>query len=127
VPAEAHRLRPATAEDLPRIAEVHLRARDAAYPAMPHGVHPPHETRTWVTGWDLDLYEVWVAEAPGEAEGPLGYVRFDRTWLWSSWLSVIAAPASMSRFAVELWTKVRWLMLYEALGSQLCATLPSSG
>lgn len=102
MPAEAHRLRPATAEDLPRIAEVHLRARDAAYPAMPHGVHPPHETRTWVTGWDLDLYEVWVAEAPGEAEGPLGYVRFDRTWLDDLYVEPSAQGAGLGTALLEV-------------------------
>jgi ribosomal protein S18 acetylase RimI-like enzyme len=71
-------LRPAMAEDLPAIAEVHIRAREAAYPAMPHSLHPPHEARAWVAGWDLAAYDVWVGEAPGLVAG---YARFDREWL----------------------------------------------
>jgi GNAT superfamily N-acetyltransferase len=76
-------LRPATTVDLPAIAELHLRARAAAHPAMPHGVHPPDEARAWVADWDLTTYDVWVAH-PAGAEAPertLGYARFDQTWL----------------------------------------------
>ena len=57
-------LRPATREDLPAIADVHIRARDAAYPAMPRSLHPPDEAHAWVAGWDLAKYDVWVAESP---------------------------------------------------------------
>jgi ribosomal protein S18 acetylase RimI-like enzyme/chorismate mutase len=71
-------LRPATREDLPAIAEVHIRARDAAYPAMPRTLHPPHEAHAWVAGWDLATYDVWVAESPGLV---VGYARSDREWL----------------------------------------------
>ncbi len=71
-------LRPATREDLPAIAEVHIRARDAAYPAMPRTLHPPHEAHAWVAGWDLTKYDVWVAESPGLVTG---YARSDREWL----------------------------------------------
>jgi GNAT superfamily N-acetyltransferase/chorismate mutase len=71
-------LRPATAADLPGIAEVHIRARDAAYPAMPRTLHPPHEARAWVAGWDLATYDVWLGETE---EQVAGYARFDREWL----------------------------------------------
>ena len=71
-------LRPATAADLPAVAEVHIRARDAAYPSMPHSLHPPHEAHAWVAGWDLSAYDVWLAETPGRI---VGYARFDREWL----------------------------------------------
>jgi ribosomal protein S18 acetylase RimI-like enzyme len=71
-------LRPATREDLPAIAEVHIRARDAAYPAMPRTLHPPHEAHAWVAGWDLATYDVWVAESPGLVAG---YARSDGEWL----------------------------------------------
>ena len=70
-------LRPATPVDLPAIAELHIRAREAAYPAMPHGIHPPHEARAWVAGWDLSTFAVWVAHG----ESLLGYARFDDIWL----------------------------------------------
>lgn len=71
-------LRPATADDLPSVAEVHIRARDASYPAMPRSLHPPHEARAWVGGWDLGTYDVWLGEAGGQVTG---YARFDREWL----------------------------------------------
>lgn len=71
-------LRPATPADLPGVAELHLRARAAARPAMPPGVHPPHEVRAWVGAWDLALHDVWVAE---DEAGLLGYARADAAWL----------------------------------------------
>ena len=70
-------LRPAGVDDLPEIAEVHIEARDAAYPSMPRTVHPPHEARAWVSGWDLSKHALWVAEA----DSILGYARFDDVWL----------------------------------------------
>lgn len=70
-------LRPAGRADLAAVAEVHLAARAAAYPAMPRDVHPPDEARAWVAGWDLGRYAVWVAEQ----DGLLGYARFDDVWL----------------------------------------------
>jgi GNAT superfamily N-acetyltransferase len=77
VPPTELTLRPAGAEDLAEIAEVHIEARDAAYPSMPRTLHPPHEARAWVSGWDLSTYSLWVAEAGSI----LGYARFDDVWL----------------------------------------------
>ena len=70
-------LRPATAGDLPAIADLLIRTREAAYPAMPHGIHPPDEVRRWVSGWDLESHDVWVASA----HELHGYARFDDVWL----------------------------------------------
>jgi chorismate mutase/ribosomal protein S18 acetylase RimI-like enzyme len=70
-------LRPAAPTDLPAIADLHIAAREASYPAMPHGIHPPDEARAWVSGWDLSTYVVWVAES----DALLGYARFDDVWL----------------------------------------------
>ena len=77
MPTDDLTLRPATADDLPAIAELHVTVREAAFPAMPRGIHPPHEARAWVAGWDLATYAVWVAEAGSI----LGYARFDDVWL----------------------------------------------
>ena len=55
-------LRPATADDLPAIAELYLRVREAAVPAMPPQIHTVDEVRAYVGGWDLARREVWVAE-----------------------------------------------------------------
>jgi GNAT superfamily N-acetyltransferase/chorismate mutase len=71
-------LRPVAAAELPRIADLHTAAREAAYPSMPHAIHSPEETRGWVAGWDLSTYSVWVAASEEEL---LGYARFDDVWL----------------------------------------------
>ena len=71
-------LRPATAADLPVLAEIHLAAREAAGAAFPPAVHSADDTRSWVADWDLTTYDVWVA-----ADGPevVGYARWTPTWL----------------------------------------------
>lgn len=71
-------LRPATPDDGPGLAGVHLAARAAA--PMPPPAHSDDEVRRWLAarigGPDGD--EVWVAETGGAV---IGYVRFTRTWL----------------------------------------------
>ena len=71
-------LRPAASADLPAIADLHLAARRGAGDAFPPPVHPDHEARQWVAGWDLSAHEVWVAERDGV---PAGYARWTATWL----------------------------------------------
>ncbi len=71
-------LRPATDDDRPVVAELLVKVRDAAYPAMPRGIHPPDEVRAYVDSWDLATYEVWLAEAGGV---PVGYARVGPDWL----------------------------------------------
>ena len=78
MPSDDLLLRPVTPEDLPAVADVHHRAREAAYPSMPRSLHPQHEVRAWVAGWNLSTYDVWVAELGGELAG---YARSDREWL----------------------------------------------
>jgi GNAT superfamily N-acetyltransferase/chorismate mutase len=70
-------LRPATVDDLPAVADLLIRAREAAYPAMPQGIHLPDDVRAWVPGWDLTTHSVWLASA----DSLLGYARFDDIWL----------------------------------------------
>ncbi|RYC05470.1 GNAT family N-acetyltransferase [Nocardioides zhouii] len=71
-------LRPATAADLPALAEIHLAARRAAGAAFPPGVHADDEVRAWVGGWDLTTYDVWLAASGDEVTG---YARCTPTWL----------------------------------------------
>ena len=71
-------LRPAVPEDLPGVADLHSRVRDAAYPAMPRGLHDPEDVRGWVTGWDLGTQQVWVALA---GDRLAGYARVSGDWL----------------------------------------------
>lgn len=61
-PTDAWVLRPAEAADLPAIADLSIATRAAAVPHMPPGIHPPHEVRDHVAGWDLGARDVWVAE-----------------------------------------------------------------
>ncbi|PUA80545.1 GNAT family N-acetyltransferase [Nocardioides currus] len=69
-------LRLASRADLPAIAEVYLAAREVA--AMPPGVHPPADVRTWVGGWDLATRDVWVAESDDRV---VGFANLTPTWL----------------------------------------------
>lgn len=71
-------LRPATAADLPALAEIHLAARRCAGEAFPPDVHGDDDVRAWVAGWDLTSYDVWLA-ARGDAVA--GYARWTRSWL----------------------------------------------
>ena len=73
-------LRPATYDDLPAVARVHLAARLAAEPAMPAPVHPPEEVHRHFVGTDLSAprREVWVAEVGGEVAG---YAKLTGDWL----------------------------------------------
>lgn len=70
-------LRPATADDLPEIAELYLAVRAAAVPAMPPIVHPPDEVRAWVGGWNLIERETWLAET----DRILGFCVLEESWL----------------------------------------------
>ena len=80
-------IRPAHDEDAEPLADLFVAAREAAYPAMPRTVHPPHEVRHWfreVLGLEErttampDEREVWVAEADGVL---VGYAVLDPAWL----------------------------------------------
>lgn len=74
-------LRPATAEDLPELAELFLAARAAAVPAMPPVVRPAEEVRAHVAGWDLSRpaeREVWLSE---DDLGLAGFAVLKRDWL----------------------------------------------
>ncbi len=70
-------LRPATEADAPAVAEVHLRARAAAVPAMPPTIHPDEETRAWAAG-RVAAGDVWVAESGGRV---VAMMELTATWL----------------------------------------------
>ena len=67
-------IRPAEADDAPRLARIHLEARRAA---MPPTIHPEHEVVAWVAG-NIERDEVWVAEVDGT---PAAYARLTEEWL----------------------------------------------
>ncbi|MCR1781609.1 GNAT family N-acetyltransferase [Nocardioides carbamazepini] len=68
-------LRPATPDDVPRIAAVQVAARAVA--AMPPGIHAPDEVRAYLAA-HFGTAENWVAEVAGRV---VGYARFTRDWL----------------------------------------------
>ncbi|HRD61442.1 MAG TPA: GNAT family N-acetyltransferase [Nocardioides sp.] len=92
-------LRPAAPAELPAVAELLIAARVAAYPSMPHGIHPPHEVREWVAGWDLATHAVWVAEAGSSI---VGYARFDEVWLDDLYVDPAAQGAGVGSALLEL-------------------------
>ncbi|NYD41490.1 GNAT family N-acetyltransferase [Nocardioides panaciterrulae] len=92
-------LRPGTAEDLPALAALHLRVRDAAYPLMPRRVHDDADVTAWVAGWDLLHSEVWVAEA---ARAPVGYARIHEDWLEDLYVDPDAAGQGVGSALLDL-------------------------
>lgn len=72
-------LRPADVGEADAVADVYGRARAAAAPAMPPGLHTPAEDRTWFAARLTDVdHECWVAEREGRL---LGYALVSATWL----------------------------------------------
>jgi GNAT superfamily N-acetyltransferase len=98
VPRTDLTLRAAGSDDLPAIAEVHIEARDAAYPSMPRTLHPPQDARAWVSGWDLSIHSVWVAEA----DSILGYARFDEVWLDDLYVAPAAQGAGVGSALLDV-------------------------
>jgi len=71
-------LRPAVPDDLPAIAELYLRVREATVPSMPPQIHTAEEVYAYVGGWDLDRRDVWLAEDDGE---PAAFMVVEGDWL----------------------------------------------
>jgi GNAT superfamily N-acetyltransferase len=92
-------VRPALADDLPGVADVHSRARAAAYPAMPQGLHDAADVHRWVTGWDLAVQETWVAVA---GDRLLGYARLSGDWLDDLYVDPDAQGSGVGSLLVEL-------------------------
>jgi chorismate mutase len=78
MPTDEFTLRLGTTPDLPRIADLYVSSRAAAYPLIPAAVHSDSETRAWTTSWDLNAIEVWVAEGAGQL---LGFAAIEGDWL----------------------------------------------
>lgn len=81
-------LRPATPQDLPAVADLYLRVREAAVPSMPPQVHTVDEVHAYVGGWDLGRREVWVAE---RADALLAFLVVEGDWLESLYVAPEAA------------------------------------
>ena len=64
-------IRRATADEAPASAELLLRARKAAVPAIPPLVHDDHDVRRWVRERLVPTCEVWLAVDGGRIVGVL--------------------------------------------------------
>jgi GNAT superfamily N-acetyltransferase/chorismate mutase len=98
-------LRAANAEDLPALADLYLRVRAAAIPAVPPGIHTDDEVRAWVGGWDLGQWDVWLAEAPSRE--PLGYAVVAADWLHSLYVAPEAAGRGVGGALLDLVKSLR--------------------
>lgn len=97
-------LRPGTTTDLPAVAELYLRVRESAFPAMPPGIHPPDEVHAYVAGWDLASREVWLAERDG---APIGYAVLHDDWLDSLYVAPEAAGQGVGGALLDLAKQLR--------------------
>lgn len=95
-------IRPASATDLPAIAEVYLAARAVA--AMPPGIHPPVDVRAWVGTWDLSERDVWVAESAGSI---VGFANLTPTWLDGLYVDPGAQRGGIGSTLIDLAKSVR--------------------
>lgn len=87
-PSDSVTLRPATAADLPHIADLYLRVRAAVVPEMPPQIHTVEEVHDYVGGWQLDRRDVWLAELRGTA---VAFMVADPGWLESLYVLPEAA------------------------------------
>lgn len=90
-------VRPAGPEDLPGIAELHLRSRASS--AMPPAAHSDAEVRAWVAGWNLADWEVWVAESDDRLRG---YAVVVGEWLHSLYVDPAAAGEGVGSTLLDL-------------------------
>jgi len=97
-------LRPATAEDLPTIAELYLRVREAAVPAMPPQIHTVEEVHAYVGGWDLARRDVWVGELGGI---PVAFMVVEDAWLNSLYVLPEAAGQGVGSALLDVAKELR--------------------
>lgn len=91
-------VRPGTVADLAEVADVHLRSRRAAHPAMPPGAHPDTEVRSWFATWDLSARELWVAQEGGRV---VAYAALAGDWLDDLYVLPGAAGRGLGSLLLE--------------------------
>ena len=107
-PTETHlvRVRPATPDGAPAVADVHLASRRAA--PMPPGVHDDDATRAWLAGRLVDDGdEVWVAEAHDGAAAVVGYLRMTATWVDDLYVTPAYAGQGIGSLLLDLAKSLR--------------------
>ena len=97
-------LRPATPADLPAVASLYLRVREAAVPAMPPQIHTVDEVHAHVGGWDLARRAVWLAESD---EAPAGFMVVEGDWLESLYIAPEAAGQGVGSALLDVAKQLR--------------------
>ncbi len=92
-------VRAAASEDLPAVADLHHRVREATYPVMPRGVHDAEDVRRWVTGWDLATHQTWLALAGSRL---VGYARLTDDWLEDLYVDQAAQGSGVGSMLLDL-------------------------
>lgn len=95
-------IRPATPDDLPRMADLFWEARQAAVPAMPAPVHRHDEVRAFYASWDLSSgeREAWVVEDEGGVL--VGYAELQGDWLDDLYVAPAAQRRGLGTALLEL-------------------------
>ena len=103
-PTEELSLRIATTDDLPLVAELSVRVRAAAVPAMPPGIHSDDEVLSYVCSWDLAAKDVWVAESGGTL---VAFATIDGAWLDSLYVDPVAQGTGVGSALLDLVKSLR--------------------
>jgi GNAT superfamily N-acetyltransferase len=72
-------LRRAEEGDAEAVADLYIRAREAAVPSIPNTVHTDDEVRRWIARHVVPKTETWVAESPDGALA--GLLVLDGEWV----------------------------------------------
>lgn len=101
-------LRPGTTDDAAALADLFIAARQAAFPAMPRPVHPPHDIHDWFRELlnvdPSNERETWVAEQAGEL---VGYLVLDPEWLDSLYVRPDLVGAGIGTVLLDLAKSLR--------------------
>lgn len=97
-------LRLGTTGDAAVLAGLFIAAREAAYPAIPHSIHPPHEVHTWFRELFAGDRETWVAE---QDEAVVGYLILDPEWLDSLYVRPSLTGQGIGSVLVDLAKSLR--------------------
>jgi GNAT superfamily N-acetyltransferase len=98
-------VRRATPQDAEALAELYLRAREAAVPAIPPPVHPPSDALRWMRSrTDAPGCELWLAE---EGEEVLGLLLLEESWVHSLYVAPGRTAEGIGTLLVDLAKSLR--------------------
>ncbi len=98
-------VRPATPEDADALATLVLSSREAAFPDMPRGVHPPEDVGRWVRSRiDASAAELWLAE---QDDAVVGMLLLEGDWLHSLYVAPARTGQGIGTALLELAKSLR--------------------